>query len=71
MCSYKTVKNWACWKTEYGVNVCSEFVHAGKELVEFRLGYTTNRYTDFCMKCRDFTEESYEKNDTCRTISGY
>lgn len=27
-----------------------------KELVEFRLGYTTKGYTNFCKKCRGFTE---------------
>ena len=26
-----------------------------KELVEFRLGYTTKGYTNFCKKCRGFT----------------
>lgn len=29
-----------------------------KELIEFRLGYTTKGYTNFCRKCRGFTEEN-------------
>ena len=29
-----------------------------KELVEFRLGYTTKGYTNFCKKCRGFTTEN-------------
>lgn len=29
-----------------------------KELVEFRLGYTTKGYTEFCKKCRGFTAEN-------------
>lgn len=29
-----------------------------KELVEFRLGYTTKGYTNFCTKCRGFTPEN-------------
>ena len=29
-----------------------------KELVEFRLGYTTKGYTNFCRKCRGFTPEN-------------
>ncbi len=32
-----------------------------KELVEFRLGYTTKGYTNFCKKCRGFTPENSEK----------
>jgi len=32
-----------------------------KELIEFRLGYTTKGYTDFCKKCRGFTSENVEK----------
>jgi len=31
-----------------------------KELVEFRLGYTTKGYTNFCRKCRGFTPENSE-----------
>lgn len=31
------------------------------ELVEFRLGYTTKGYTNFCTKCRGFTMENSEK----------
>ncbi len=31
-----------------------------KELVEFRLGYTTKGYTNFCRKCRGFTTENFE-----------
>lgn len=29
-----------------------------KELVEFRLGYTTKGYTEFCKKCRGFTPDN-------------
>ena len=29
-----------------------------KELVEFRMGYTTKGYTNFCKKCRGFTPEN-------------
>lgn len=32
-----------------------------KELVEFRLGYSTKGYTNFCRKCRGFTPENSEK----------
>ncbi len=32
-----------------------------KELVEFRLGYTTKGYTNFCRKCRGFTLENKDK----------
>lgn len=32
-----------------------------KELVEFRLGYTTKGYTNFCRKCRGFTPENSEE----------
>ena len=32
-----------------------------KELVEFRLGYTTKGYTYFCKKCRGFTDHNNEK----------
>ena len=32
-----------------------------KELVEFRLGFTTKGYTEFCKKCRGFSEKNSEK----------
>lgn len=32
-----------------------------KELVEFRLGYTTLGYTNFCKSCRGFTEDNADK----------
>ena len=32
-----------------------------KELVEFRLGYTTKGYTNFCKKCRGFTPDNVEE----------
>ncbi len=32
-----------------------------KELVEFRLGYTEKGFTDFCRKCRGFTQENIQK----------
>ena len=31
-----------------------------KELIEFRLGYTTKGYTNFCRKCSGFTPENNE-----------
>lgn len=31
------------------------------ELIEFRLGYTTKGYTNFCKKCRGFTKENSEQ----------
>ena len=39
-----------------------DFTHdKKKELVEFRLGYTTKGYTEFCKKCRGFTPENNEE----------
>lgn len=32
-----------------------------KELIEFRLGYTTKGYTNFCKKCRGFTKDNSEQ----------
>lgn len=32
-----------------------------KELIKFRLGYTTKGYTNFCKKCRGFTSENSEE----------
>ena len=32
-----------------------------KELIEFRLGYTTKGYTNFCKKCRGFTPKNAEE----------
>ena len=32
-----------------------------KKLIEFRLGYTTKGYTNFCKKCRGFTSENSEE----------
>lgn len=32
-----------------------------KELVEFRLGYTTKGYTNFCKRCRGFTPENTDE----------
>ena len=32
-----------------------------KELIEFRLGYTSKGYTNFCKKCRGFTPENEEE----------
>ena len=29
-----------------------------KELIEFRLGYTSKGYTNFCRKCRGFTADN-------------
>ena len=39
-----------------------------KELVEFRLGYTTKGYTNFCKKCRGFTPENSEKMEPAGQI---
>ena len=39
-----------------------------KELVEFRLGYTTKGYTNFCKKCRGFTPENSEKVEVAEQI---
>ena len=32
-----------------------------KELIEFRLGYTTKGFTNFCKKCRGFTQENKDE----------
>ena len=39
-----------------------------KELVEFRLGYTTKGYTNFCKKCRGFTPENSEEVEPAKQI---
>ncbi len=39
-----------------------------KELVEFRLGYTTKGYTNFCKKCRGFTPENIEEMEPAKQI---
>lgn len=40
-----------------------------KELVEFRLGYTTKGYTNFCKKCRGFTPENREKISVAEQVN--
>lgn len=42
-----------------------------KELVEFRLGYTTKGYTNFCKKCRGFTPENSEEVEPAKQIEIY
>ena len=39
-----------------------------KELVEFRLGYTTKGYTNFCMKCRGFTPYNNEEVEPAKQV---
>lgn len=43
----------------YDLNAFTE--EKKKELVEFRLGYTTKGYTNFCKRCRGFTAENSEE----------
>ena len=44
-------------------------VEKKKELIEFRLGYTTKGYTNFCRKCRGFTTQNTEKMKPAGQIS--
>ena len=39
-----------------------------KELIEFRLGYTTKGYTNFCKKCRGFTPENVGEVEPAKQI---
>lgn len=39
-----------------------------KELIEFRLGYTTKGYTNFCKKCRGFTLDNTELVEVARQV---
>ncbi len=39
-----------------------------KELIEFRLGYTTKGYTNFCKKCRGFTPDNTELVEVARQV---
>lgn len=39
-----------------------------KELVEFRLGYTTKGYTNFCKRCRGFTSDNTEQVEVARQV---
>ena len=39
-----------------------------REIIEFRLGYTTKGYTDFCKKCRGFTPENSEKVEPAKQV---
>lgn len=39
-----------------------------KELIEFRLGYTTKGYTNFCKKCRGFTPENVGEVEPARQV---
>ncbi len=42
-----------------------------KELVEFRLGYSTKGYTNFCRKCRGFTPENSEKMEPAVQVEAF
>lgn len=63
--------NYAAYATVAGIageqdleevyNLTDFVVEKKKELVEFRLGYTTKGYTNFCKKCRGFTPKNSEK----------
>lgn len=54
--SYATVAGIAGEQDEEEVYDLTKFTaDKKKELVEFRLGYTTKGYTSFCTKCRGFT----------------
>lgn len=44
-------------------------VSVKKELIEFRLGYTTKGYTNFCKKCRGFTPENTEEMEPAMQCS--
>lgn len=50
----------------YDLNVFAE--EKKKELVEFRLGYTTKGYTNFCKRCRGFTPENNEKMEPAAQV---
>lgn len=39
-----------------------------KELIEFRLGYTTKGYTNFCKKCRGFTPDNTESVEVAKQV---
>lgn len=39
-----------------------------KELIEFRLGYTTKGYTNFCKRCRGFTPNNTELVEVARQV---
>lgn len=59
--AYATVAGIAGEQDLEEVYNLKEFCDAKKkELVEFRLGYTTKGYTEFCKKCRGFTPENNE-----------
>ena len=47
--------------TEETYDLTSFTPEKNKELVEFRLGFTTKGYTNFCRKCRGFTPENSEQ----------
>lgn len=60
--AYATVAGIAGEQDLEEVYDLTEFtVEKKKELVEFRLGYTTKGYTNFCKKCRGFTPKNSEK----------
>lgn len=62
--------NYAAYATVAGIagqqdleevyDLCSFTSDKKKELVEFRLGYTSKGYTNFCKKCRGFTPQNAE-----------
>lgn len=39
-----------------------------KELIEFRLGYTTKGYTNFCKRCRGFTTDNMDQVEVARQL---
>lgn len=57
--SYATVAGIAGKQDEEEVFDLTQFdAEKRKELVEFRLGFTSKGYTNFCKKCRGFTPEN-------------
>lgn len=60
--AYATVAGIAGEQDLEEVYDLTEFVpEKKKELIEFRLGYTTKGYTNFCKKCRGFTLENTDE----------
>lgn len=63
--------NYAAYATVAGIagdqdieetyNLIEHTENKKKDLVEFRLGYTTKGYTNFCKKCRGFTADNNEE----------
>ena len=59
--AYATVAGIAGEQDLEEVYDLSNFNSKKKELIEFRLGYTTKGYTNFCKKCRGFTPENSDE----------